>query len=425
MSASGAVASATREGSDLAVVGAGVLGLCTALQAQRQGYEVTLIDRDEPGLGASFGNAGYLATELIDPLSTGKTLRAAPRMWLDPNGPLSLPLRYLHRILPWLLRFIAAAQPERAARARAALSQLNRAAIPAWQRCLEDIGAREQMVQSGYLLVWESSDRLAEAQAHAAYLEQWGIRSELLRGSELAKLEPELAPRLSHALYFPNAWQVRDPYQLCLSLFEAFRQRGGHFVKQSVKRVVPTQQRVVIEAASESLGFDQAIICTGAWSRQLLSGVGLDVPLEAERGYHLTIATQTARINRPVGSAERRFVLSPLASGLRAVGMTELGGLRLKPFKRRFAALRHHTLALLPTLSGETEKFDEWMGHRPTLPDSLPVIDRHPQCPRLLFAFGNQHLGLTQAAISAELVIALLAGRQPAIDPAPFRVTRF
>ncbi|MBV1786988.1 FAD-binding oxidoreductase [Marinobacterium sp. D7] len=409
----------------LAVIGAGVVGLCTALQAQRQGYEVTLIDRDEPGLGASFGNASYLATELIDPLSTCKTLRAAPRMLLDPNGPLALPLGYLHRILPWLMRFIAAARPKCVAQAREALLQLNRAALPAWQRCLDDIGAAEQMVASGYLLVWESAGRLEDAKTHAAYLQQWGIRTELVSGARLAELEPELAPRLSHALYFPDACQMREPYRLCLQLFAVFKQRGGCFVKQGVRSIRPDERSIGVVMVEGVRDFDSAIICTGAWSRQLLKDVGLDVPIEAERGYHLTVEGKASLIKRPIGSAERRFVMSPLKSGLRAVGMTELGGLKLKPFKRRFAALRHHAYALLPSLRRDTARVDEWMGHRPTLPDSLPVIDHHPRYSRLLFAFGHQHLGLTQAAISAELVIDLLSGAPPSIDPAPFRVDRF
>ncbi|MBY4675885.1 NAD(P)/FAD-dependent oxidoreductase [Marinobacterium arenosum] len=426
MSSPGSAASATPGATTLAVVGAGVVGLCTALQAQRQGYQVTLIDRDRPGLsGASFGNAGYLATELIDPLSTAKTLRAAPRMWLDPNGPLALPLGYLHRILPWLARFMLAARPQNAARSRQALLQLNRAALPAWQRCLDDIGAREQLLPSGYLLVWESADKLADAQDHAEYLKQWGIRTELVRGQRLAELEPELAPQLSHALYFPDAQQVREPYQLCRQLFAAFQQRGGCFVEQPVEAIRPGERRVTVQTSAQSLEFNQAIICAGAWSRKLLKGVGIEVPLEAERGYHLTVESGPARLNRPIGSAERRFVISPLASGLRVVGMTELGGLKLKPFRRRFAALRHHSRALLPSLKGSSATVSEWMGHRPTLPDSLPVIDRHPKHPRLLFAFGNQHLGLTQAAISAELVVSLLANTEPPIEPAPFRVDRF
>ena len=180
----------------VAVIGAGVVGLCTALQAQRKGYRVTLVDREAPGRGASFGNAGYLATELIDPLSSAKTLRGALAMLLDPHGPLALPLGYLHRSLPWLARFVAAARPAQVAHSREGLRQLNRAAIGAWQRCLNDIGASEQLCQSGYLLVWESPERLAEARAHGRYLRQWNVPCELLDAPRVAQLEPALAGKI-------------------------------------------------------------------------------------------------------------------------------------------------------------------------------------------------------------------------------------
>ncbi|UXI01416.1 NAD(P)/FAD-dependent oxidoreductase [Photobacterium sp. TY1-4] len=410
----------------LAVLGAGVVGLCTALEAQRHGYAVTLIDRNPPGTGASFGNAGYLATELIDPLATPATLASAPAMWLDPNGPLSLPLRYLPRALPWLTRFIRAAAPAAVAHSRAALTALNRAAVPAWQRCLDDIGATEQLVRSGYLLVWESPDKLEAARAHARSLAQQGIPTELLQGEALAAKEPALAERLSHALFFPNACRVRDPYQLSLCLLAAFEARGGQLLRQEIRNITPQAGRIQLETADgASFHAEQAIICTGAWSKALLQQVGLTVPLEAERGYHLTIEADHLTLNHPIGSAERRFVMSPLDSGLRVVGITEIGGLSLPPLARGFAALRHHSSQLLRHLADPSLKISEWMGHRPTLPDSLPVIDRHPSHPRLLFAFGNQHLGLTQAAVSAELVVSLLRGQPPAIDPAPFRVDRF
>ncbi|MFC6673796.1 NAD(P)/FAD-dependent oxidoreductase [Marinobacterium aestuariivivens] len=419
---------ATKPGSrsgTVAIVGAGVVGLCTALEAQRQGYTVTLIDREAPGKGASFGNAGYLATELIEPLSTGKTLRSAMSMWLKPDGPLALPLGYLHRILPWLARFVLAARPSQAARSRQGLVALNRAAVPAWQRCLEDIGAGEQLCRSGYLLVWESPDRLDDARLHADYLRQWDIPAELVQGARLAELEPALVATVSHALYFPEACQVREPYQLCQALFAAFEARGGVYLQQSVRALRPGEDGMALDTDAGALRFDRAVICAGAWSKALLQSVGLEVPLEAERGYHLSFAAGANTLQHPIGSAERRFVMSPLQSGLRAVGFTELGGLTLKPFRRRYETLRRHSEALLPELAGPAVETTEWMGHRPTLPDSLPVIDRHPQHDRLLFAFGNQHLGLTQAAISAELVVSLMAGRQPRLDPKPYRVSRF
>ncbi|WP_027855897.1 NAD(P)/FAD-dependent oxidoreductase [Marinobacterium jannaschii] len=417
--------SADTRSQTVAVIGAGVVGLCTALEAQRRGYQVTLIDRDQPGLGASYGNAGYLATELIDPLSTLKTLKSAPAMWLNPHGPLAIPLGYLHRIAPWLLRFVAAALPRNAQRSQQGLQALNRASVAAWERCLEDIGATEQLVRSGYLLVWESAAKLDQAKTHARYLAEQGIRTELVMGERLAQLEPALAETSHHALYFPDASRVQEPYRLCMQLYAAFKARGGYFLQQAVEAVSLSGNEVSLETTGGALAFGRAIVCAGAWSKSLLQSVGIEVPLEAERGYHLTIDARTGLLNHPIGSAERRFVMTPLESGLRVVGFTELGGLARQPQPRRFRSLRHHSRALLTPLKDESLATSEWMGHRPTLPDSLPVIDMHPDHSQLLFAFGNQHLGLTQAAITAEMVVALMTGDEPSIDPEPFRVDRF
>ncbi|MCR9964426.1 NAD(P)/FAD-dependent oxidoreductase [Vibrio antiquarius] len=412
----------------VAVVGAGVVGLCTALEAQRHGLQVTLLDKGLPGEGASFGNAGYLATELIDPLATKKTLSAAPRMWLDPKGPLALPWKYLPQALPWLARFVRSASSARVEASRQALYQLNQAAVPAWQRCLADIGAEEYLVPSGYLLVWESENKLDEAKTHAAYLAQWDIESVLLQGAQLREKEPELAETVSHALFFPNACRVKDPYLLSKQLFAVFQARGGCFEQTEVSEILPQENAVGVVTATSQNKFEHVVLCTGAWGKPLLEQTGISVPLEAERGYHLTIETadmETPPLHHPIGSAERKFVMSPLVSGLRVVGITEIGGLRLPEFARRFNVLRHHSRQLLPRLNNPALKVSKWMGHRPTLADSLPVIDQHPRHPRLLFAFGNQHLGLTQAAISAELVISLLRQVEPEFDVKPYRVDRF
>ncbi|HHF3121319.1 TPA: NAD(P)/FAD-dependent oxidoreductase [Vibrio diabolicus] len=404
------------------------MGLCTALEAQRHGFQVTLFDKGLPGEGASFGNAGYLATELIDPLATKKTLAAAPRMWMDPKGPLALPWKYLPQALPWLARFVRSASSARVEASRQALYQLNQAAVPAWQRCLADIGAEEYLVPSGYLLVWESENKLDEAKTHAAYLAQWDIESVLLQGAQLREKEPELAETVSHALFFPNACRVKDPYLLSKQLFAVFQARGGCFEQTEVSEILLQENAVGVVTATSQNKFEHVVLCTGAWGKPLLEQTGISVPLEAERGYHLTIETadmETPPLQHPIGSAERKFVMSPLASGLRVVGITEIGGLRLPEFTRRFNVLRHHSRQLLPRLNNPALKVSEWMGHRPTLADSLPVIDQHPRHPRLLFAFGNQHLGLTQAAISAELVISLLRQVEPEFDVQPYRVDRF
>ncbi|RTQ97671.1 NAD(P)/FAD-dependent oxidoreductase [Halomonas nitroreducens] len=409
----------------VAVAGAGVVGMTTALALQRQGFAVTVLDSRAPGEGASYGNAGFLATELIDPLSTPTTLRLAPRLWLDPHGALALPLRYLPRLVPWLARFIAAARPARVTQGRRALAALNGAAVDAWRRCLADLDAEDELVPSGYLLVWESSEGRQAAKAQMAHVRHWGYEVEWLEGKALRDREPGLSGEVSHGLFFPGGHQVRDPYALVRRLAEAFRARGGEIRQANVVRLEPRDRGVRLHTDQGELDVAQAVVAAGAWSHRLAAGLGLSIPLETERGYHLTLPERGQALRQPVGSAERRCVMTPMACGLRVVGFTELGGLSLSPVKRRYMSLRRHAGALLHDAAGLDDSAEEWMGFRPTLPDSLPVIDAHPAYPAVHFAFGHQHLGLTQAAITAELVAARMAGEVPSLDLAPYRVTRF
>lgn len=411
--------------SRVAVVGAGVVGMTTALALQRRGHRVTVLDSRAPGEGASYGNAGFLATELIDPLSTPTMLRKALRLWWDPHGAVALPFRYLPRLLPWLARFIAAARPSQVSKGRQALAALNGAAVAAWRRCLAGIGAEEELVASGYLLVWESDRGRAAAKAQMAHLRHWGHEVEWLEAEQVRAREPGLSGRLSHGLFFPNAHQVRDPLVLVRRLAEAFEAGGGEIRRAQVQGIEPTGEGVQLKTTEGDMHFAQAVVAAGAWSHHLAQGLGLEVPLETERGYHLTLPERGQALRQPVGSAERRCVMTPMSCGLRVVGFTELGGLSLSPIKRRYASLRRHAGALLADERGLDHSAEEWMGFRPTLPDSLPVIDTHPDCPAIHFAFGHQHLGLTQAAITAELVSALVMREPPALDLEPYRVTRF
>ncbi|MCD4864839.1 NAD(P)/FAD-dependent oxidoreductase [Pseudomonas sp. PLB05] len=406
----------------VAVIGAGLLGLCTALQLRRHGQDVVLIDVNAPGSGASSGNAGFLATESIDPLSTWTTLKAAPRLLLHPHGPLKVPPGNRLAALPWLARFLQAAQGERVAAHRDALAALNSRAVQSWIDCLTFIGRQDLLVQSGYLLAWEKAQGMSAARSECAHLERWGLEVELVEASAIDMLEPAMAGRFHHGLHFRQAWRMRDPSWLCTALFEAFIRHGGTWLQQRVERLElgTAAPRLYLNGRWEP--YAKVVLCAGAQSASLLAPLGIHIPLMAERGYHLQ-CTRKGVINRPICPVERRIFLSPLDSGLRVVGISELGGTRLPPQPARLNTLRHHGQALLPQLEEELRDATPWMGMRPTLPDSLPVID--VVADRLGLAFGNQHLGLTQAAITAELIVSRLLATPSAVDCRPFRVARF
>lgn len=409
---------------DVVVVGAGLIGMTSALKLQQEGLRVLVVDRDVPGKGASFGNAGYLATELVDPLSTPETLRKAPRLLLDPHGPLALPPRYLPSLLPWLAHFAMAARKPSVERGREALAALNSRSLAAWQRCLDGIGAQDELIASGYLMVWENERALEQARRHREKLDQYGIEAKLLDADAVQARDSGLSRHIHHALLFPNAHQVSDPYRVVRRLVEAFESAGGEIRRESVEQVRATAEGVELRSSQRLIEASRVVITTGAWSGTLAKQLDLKMPLESESGHHLTLPDRVGALRQPIGSAERNVVMAPLKDGLRVVGFSELGGLGLKPNPKRSRTLKHHASALLSDASG-VERASDWMGFRPTLPDSLPVIGQHPQHPRVQFAFGHQHLGLTQAAITAELIADQLMNRTPALDLTPFRPDRF
>ena len=305
--------------------------------------------------------------------------------------------------------------------ARQALSAVLREAAPAWKRLLAREGLSGHLLGVHYLRVWEKAEGENAAKAEAAFYREWGIKAEFLNREALAALEPALAGTVHHAVVLPHAHRVSDPYLLCQALLERFIHQGGRFVQQAVDVIEPVGAGVRINGQA----YDRAVVCTGAHSAELLRPYGVRLPLMAERGYHLNITQVRGLIHGPVCSADRNVFINPLDGGLRVVGFSELGGTQLPANPARYASLRHHVAALLPQTAPHLAQASEWMGMRPTLPDSLPVIDSHPKHPQIAFAFGHQHLGVTLAAVTAQLISARVLQQPERIDLAPYAANRF
>jgi D-amino-acid dehydrogenase len=240
------------------------------------------------------------------------------------------------------------------------------------------------------------------------------IVAEWLSDKAIRTLEPNLSPRIHHGVRWPHAARFQDPYALCQKIHQRFLVQGGLFVKTRVLRLEQKEQGTLLHCADgNTRQFFKAVIAAGVHSDTLLQNTGMTVPLIAERGYHVTFPDQMDLLSHTVGSADRRVVISPLSCGLRVVGISELARPGSPAGIRPPQVLRKQVSALLPSLTqSAVASGTSWMGERPTLPDSLPVIDCHPKDPRLIFAFGHQHLGVTQAAITSEIVGELLCGRQ-------------
>jgi D-amino-acid dehydrogenase len=409
---------------DMIVVGAGIIGLACAFRLQREGSSVLLIDRGQPGMGASFGNAGHIATEQLFPLSSPAVIRGALGYLFDRDSPLRIHPRYLPQILPWLVRFTWAARPASFVRGTAALASLQATAAKDFADLLHDAGASRLLHMTGHLVLVEKPASVTAARREQAELAQCGIATTWLAPSDVAALAPDIAVPVAGALQFHDSGHVDDPYAVCTALFDAFRAAGGGFLQEPVTSLcVNTGGFRLSTGGGRKLFTPRVLLAAGAWSRPLAEQCGYPVPLDTERGYHLTLPGATPRFQIPVASFERKVIMTPMSIGLRMTGTVEFGGLELPPEPHRFTLLREHLKALLPNTNPEEASM--WMGFRPSLPDHLPVLGRAPSHPGLFMAFGHQHLGLTLAGVTARIIADVCAGRTNDTSLAPFAADRF
>ncbi|NIF29220.1 FAD-binding oxidoreductase [Pantoea sp. Tr-811] len=408
---------------DIAVIGAGIVGIACALQLARQGRRVLLVDRQEPGMGASYGNAGHLATEQVFPIADLSILKRLPRMLLDPMGPLRLDWKYLPRALPWFTRLLLNLRPAPFQRSVAGIRALNEGSLGAWQRLLGSIGRGELFRQDGSLLVYERPASREVLEGLRLRLQQQAVEVDSWSAAQVREAAPQLNPALLGGLFFPCTGHFIDPYQVVSALYEAARACGVGFLRADVSGGQVQAAGVRLASSRGPLQARQVLVSCGAHSAQLTAALtGKRVPLDTERGYHLMLPTEQQRLPFAVTSLERKFIMTPMAGGLRLAGTVEFAGLHAPPSMQRAWQLHRLSQGLFQRdLSAEGAT--PWMGFRPSLPDSLPVIDS--VCDgRVLLAFGHQHLGLTQAAVTAEWV-GKMVQRPAGPEAAVYRLDRF
>ena len=409
---------------DILVIGAGVVGLSCAFRLVQEGKQVLLIDHEQPGLGASFGNAGHIATEQVYPLASPEVVRGALRYLLDSESPLRIRPAYLLSILPWLLRFTWASRQSAFNRGVSALSALQKTSHADMASLLDAAGAANLMHMDGHLVLVEDPKSVATAKKEIAGLARFGIETEWISPSLVREIAPDIAAPVEGAMKFAGTGHVDDPHAVCKSLFAAYLAAGGRFLQAEVTRAYSRRDGFIISTSSGTTQHANSVVLScGAWSKNLAAQLGYSIPLDTERGYHITLAGIVPRFTIPVASYERKVIMTPMSCGLRMTGTVEFGGLQLPPDPHRFALLKRHMNALMgntPTHGATT-----WMGFRPSLPDHLPVLGRVPDGRNLFFAFGHQHLGLTLAGVTARIIASQVMGRDPQIDLTPFAANRF
>ena len=409
---------------NIVIVGAGIIGVAIACRLAREHQRVLLVDPLAPGSATSFGNAGHIATEQIFPLASVETIRSLPRLLFAGQSPLRVRPEYGLKIAPWLLRFAWASRPSAFRRGAKALSALQRRSRESMEKLCADEGVSDLLRMRGHMVVAESNKALRELEARRLLLERHGIESTLLASDEAVARAAFLKPDIAGALLLHRTGHVLDPHRFCARLHERFSEAGGRTLRARVERIETLGSGgFALKHGDGAVDADKLILAAGAWSAPLARQLGHAVPLDTERGYHITAEGAPNLGGLAVESHERKIIMTPMTCGLRIAGLVEFGGLDLPPNPRRYGDLKRHLRELAPAL--EPGALSEWMGFRPSLPDMLPVIGASPANPNAIFAFGHQHLGLTLSAITAELVAALATGRKPSVDLDPFRPDRF
>jgi len=412
----------------VAVIGAGMVGVTTASFLLRKGHDVVLLDPGNPGEGTSFGNAGCFNGSSVVPMSMPGTIGNVPKWLMDPLGPLVVRWGYLPSLAPWLIRFIRAGSPEKVAHQARALRTLLDQGIETLAPLVQDAGAQELVRRTGHLFVYRSAESWRKESAAWRLRADNGIAWDEFDADELRQLEPSLSRDYVKGVLVRENGHTTNPHRLVNSLADAFRRDGGRIDRKRALGFEVADGRLRgIRCEGGSVAADAAVVAAGIWSKPLAAELGDRVPLETERGYHVMIRDPEATPRMPVADAEGKFVATPMELGLRLAGTVELAGLAAPPDWQRARVLLRHAQRLFPALRTDypDDRLSMWMGHRPSLPDSLPVIGPSRRTRDVVYAFGHGHVGMACAAKTAKTVAEVVSGRSPQVDIAPFSPQRF
>jgi D-amino-acid dehydrogenase len=413
----------------VAIIGTGVVGLACGSHLQMRGHAVTLIDPRDPGEYCSFGNAGCFSRCSCVPLGLPGMWKKVPGWLADSSGPLFIPWRYGLHIAPWLWKFQRATPMVRVNRIADALHALLTVTLDKWRPLAARAGVPELIVQQGYAFAYASEAAYADDALGREIRRARGVRIDVLTGADIRAFDAALSPRLTHLVLLPEQGHCPNPLRLSRALADRLHAGGARFVRATATGFDVVDARVTRVLTDErAVDVDAVVIAAGAHSRTLSSQLGSDVPLESERGYHVMLASPCTMPRIPIASGEGKYFVTPMEAGLRIAGTVELAGLDAPPNFSRADALLEKARRLLPGLQTEATEpgsIERWMGHRPSLPDSMPVIGWSRRAANAALAFGHGHVGLTAAAPTGEIIADLVDGRVPFMDIAPFAAERF
>ncbi len=408
---------------DIAIAGAGIVGVSCALWAQMRGLKVVLADGNPPGSGTSFGNAGTIATYACVPVNSPSIISGLPFYLFSKESPLGFDWRHALTNMPWMISFLRNCSKDRVSTITDHLGDLLSHADAGLDPLIEAAGAEDLMVSNDCLYVWSTQAGHEGAKASNEARKRNGVAFDLLSTDEIRDMEPALQMPINKGLLYKGARHVRDPLALTERLHAKYVALGGTWVQQEVIDTAADDAGVTVSLGDgNTLRAGKFVVAAGAHSKAIKGSGAARAPLDTERGHHLLYKDHGHLISRPVGWADAGFYAVPMDSGLRVAGTVELAGLTKPKSKGRLDYLARKAHDMFGDIGTPDE---DWLGFRPTLPDSLPAIGPSPKSPNILFAFGHQHIGLTLAGITGRIIADMAEGRAPNFDVSPFAPNRF
>ncbi len=408
------------------IAGAGIVGVSAAFFARQRGWDVTLVDPRGIAGGASGGNAGVIAISECVPVGSPGTLKSVPRMLMSRDGPLHIRPAYFPRLFPWLLRMLMASTPQRVEEISISLASILGQSLAAHEEIADAAGVRASIVRSGWLKAYQSESGMAGARAEYALMRRRGIACDELDTYGIAALDPALQGWFARAVFHPDCHHVGDPQDYVGALGQHVRQTGVDVRADEVTGFETLDGRVTgVRLGAQTITADAVVIAAGAWSKNLCAQLGCSIPLDTERGYHMMLDTSACavQLRHPLYWADKAVVLSPMSNKLRVTSSVEFAGLDAQPDFNLVLRCLPDVQRLLP--GARLVPDSTWLGFRPSMPDSLPVIGLSPGFANAVLAFGHGHLGLTLGPVTGKLASQLLEGAPTLIPVKPFSPTRF
>ena len=411
-------------GKHCVVIGAGIIGSSCAWHLQRKGIQVTLIDHKLPGQSCSFGNASCLSTSSVIPFSYPGMIRKVPGWLLDPLGPMRVRPLDFPALIPWFWRFWRCSNMPQVEAIATAQTQLMKTALSDYDEILAATGSSHLKHAKGAIHFYDTEEEYRREKWQADLRAKLGFEEHRLSLADLKSLVPCLNLGKGVAIMMPGWHHLSDPAKVTARIAECSIENGASWVQDRVSAVSSSELGVRLQTESgRRINADHLVVAAGAWSNKIAEQLDYKVPMIAKRGYHSMIGNPDIELRYPVMSLSRAFVMTPLENGIRIAGTAEFAGLDVEPDYRRARVLLKHASHYLTGL--QTEEVTEWMGHRPMMSDSKPVISTSPQHRNVFYAFGHGHYGLTQGPTTGRMIADMVIGKEPSIDHRPFRFDRF